>query len=123
MRHFHNKSKKAVFKHQDFEKLIARTRQGDVIYCDPPYVPLSDSANFTAYSTGGFDLEQQHQLAKLADESRQRGIPVLISNHNTKLTRDIYKTASKRTFFNVRRLISCNGEKRNHACEVLAIFT
>lgn len=123
MLHFHHKSKKAIFKHQDFEKLVASTKPGDVIYCDPPYVPLSDSANFTTYSAGGFDLQQQHRLAEMADESLLRGIPVLISNHDTKLTRKIYKTASTKKFFDVRRFISCNGQKRNHAGEVLAVFT
>lgn len=122
MLHFHHKAKRASFKHLDFEKVMTRTRSGDVIYCDPPYVPLSDSANFTSYSAGGFALEQQHRLAELADENLQRGIPVLISNHNTKFTRKIYKTASKKKVFDVRRFISCNGQKRHHAEEVLAVF-
>ncbi len=122
MLHFHLKAKKAVFKHQDFQKIITTTKPGDVIYCDPPYVPLSDSANFTTYSAAGFDLQQQHRLAELADECLLRGIPVLISNHDTKLTRKIYQTASKKKFFDVRRFISCNGQKRQHAGEVLAVF-
>jgi len=122
MLYFHQKAKKATFKHQDFEKLVTATKQGDVIYCDPPYVPLTDSANFTAYSAGGFDLVQQHRLAELANECQQRGVPVLISNHDTKLTRKIYKTAGKKKFFDVRRFISCKGQKRNHASEVLAVF-
>ena len=122
MLYFHHKAKKATFKHQDFEKIIDKAKAGDVIYCDPPYVPLSDSANFTSYSAGGFDLKQQHRLAEMADESLLRGIPVLISNHDTKLTRKIYKTASTKKFFDVRRFISCNGQKRNSASEVLAVF-
>ncbi|MFO7602708.1 MAG: Dam family site-specific DNA-(adenine-N6)-methyltransferase [Gammaproteobacteria bacterium] len=122
MLHFHHKAKRAVFKQQDFEKIMASAQQGDVIYCDPPYVPLSASANFTAYSAGGFDLQQQHRLVELAEQCQRRGIPVLISNHNTQLTRKIYKTASSHKFFAVPRFISCNGERRHHADEVLAVF-
>jgi DNA adenine methylase len=124
MRAFHHKAQRAVFKHSSFEQTMAETRQGDVIYCDPPYVPLSASANFTSYSAGGFSLEQQQQLANLAQENARRGVPVLISNHSTELTRRIYKEAGAKCgrAFSVQRFISCNGKQRNMASELLALF-
>lgn len=119
---FHQKARCACFRHQSFEESMKQARPGDVIYCDPPYVPLSSSANFTGYSAGGFDLELQHKLASLAEKTARRGIPVLISNHSTPLTRDIYR-GSKQEHFRVQRYISCNGNKRNKAGEVLALFS
>ncbi len=118
---FHQKARRAEFLVSDFEQTMRQAQQGDVIYCDPPYVPLSASANFTSYSAGGFSLTDQTLLAELAKESVQRGIPVLISNHNTKFTRQIYRPAKTKTF-QVQRYISCNGEKRNSAGEILALF-
>jgi len=119
---FHEKSKKAKFVLSSFEDVIQSAKQGDVVYCDPPYVPLSSSANFTNYSTGGFNMAQQQQLADLANETAHKGIPTLISNHNTAFTRKAYDNANKITKFHVQRFISCNGKKRGTAGELLALF-
>jgi DNA adenine methylase len=120
---FYQKSVKAEFVHLDFSTVMRSAQTGDVVYCDPPYVPLSTSANFTCYSAGGFDMPQQQQLADLAEQTRQRGIPVLISNHNTRFTRKAYRGANDIKRFSVRRFISCNGNKRQTAGELLALFS
>ena len=119
---FHEKAQNADFVISGFESVIQSAKIGDVIYCDPPYVPLSASANFTSYSTGGFNMEEQQQLADLANETSGRGIPILISNHNTSFTRKAYGNANKITKFHVQRFISCNGKKRGTAGELLALF-
>lgn len=118
---FHHKAQRAEFLHRDFESTFKRSRRGDVIYCDPPYVPLSTSANFTSYSAGGFTLEQQSRLAVLSEKAAAKGIPVLISNHNTAYAREIYLNARLHRFF-VQRYISCNGHKRSKAGELLAYY-
>ena len=122
MQYFHQKAKSATFKIASFEKVINTAKQGDVIYCDPPYVPLSSSANFTTYSAGGFSEQQQIELATLAEKISRKGIPVIISNHSTDFTNQIYQLA-KLQHFTVRRYISCNGKKREHAGEVLALYS
>lgn len=119
---FHEKAQQAEFVHMDFASVMATVIAGDVVYCDPPYVPLSSSSNFTTYSAGGFNLPQQQQLAQLAEQTRLRGIPVLISNHNTTFTRKAYRTADNIKRFTVQRFISCNGSKRAQANELLALF-
>ena len=119
---FHEKAQNAKFVLSSFEEIIQSAKKGDVIYCDPPYVPLSTSANFTNYSTGGFNMEKQQQLADLANETSVKGIPMLISNHNTSFTRKAYDKANKITKFHVQRFISCNGKKRGTAGELLALF-
>jgi len=119
---FHKKAKNAEFVLSGFEQIIQSAKKGDVVYCDPPYVPLSPSANFTSYSSGGFNMEEQQQLADLANEISVKGIPVLISNHNTSFTRKAYDKANKITKFHVQRFISCNGKKRGTAGELLALF-
>lgn len=121
---FHTKAQRAEFQLNDFEHTLSQTRKGDVVYCDPPYVPLSASASFTSYSAGGFTIAQQQQLAHLAQQNALRGIPVLISNHNTELTRRIYTEAGGECgrAFSVQRFISCQGKRRNKASELLALF-
>ena len=122
MVHFHTKFKNAKFTCIDFETMMSKVRPGDLVYCDPPYEPLTDTANFTSYSAGGFGQAEQERLAKVAARTAERGIPVLISNHRTDFILDIYQQAKEIETFPVRRFISCNGDNRNSVEEILALF-
>ena len=73
MRAFSVKAKFATFKCQDFERTFKETLKGDVIYCDPPYVPLSITSSFTSYSKDDFDMGDQSRLAKSAIASQSNG--------------------------------------------------
>jgi len=106
---------------EDFRKVFAKLRPGDVVYCDPPYVPLSATANFTAYAGMPFGPEDQRDLAAEAQKAAGRGIPVLISNHDTAITRTLYSGAEVMQFA-VQRCISCKGGKREAAPELLAVY-
>lgn len=121
MRYFHEKSVQAIFKHADFIETMNSAKRGDVVYCDPPYVPLSATANFTSYSSGGFGIKQQEILAGKAKELASRGTTVVISNHNTEFVLKAYAEA-KILKFDVQRFISCDGANRGKASEVLALF-
>jgi len=121
MRFFHQHARRATLQHADFTTVMAAAKKGDLIYCDPPYVPLSETANFTSYSTGGFGMAEQQQLAAQAMACAARGIPVVISNHDTEFVRAAYASARVEAF-EVQRYISCNGSKRGKAAELLAIF-
>ena len=105
----------------DFRAVFAGVEPGDVVYCDPPYVPLSKTASFTCYAGNGFTAEDQRDLAALATAAHGRGIPVIVSNHNTETTRDLYATADLRRF-SVQRFISRNGAGRRTAPELLAVY-
>ena len=122
MIYFFNKCQYTTFFCGDFETTMAMAVPGDVVYCDPPYVPLSSTANFTNYSAGGFNETQQIRLKELAIELAKKGIPVLISNHYTPFTAEQYAGADT-TVFPVQRFISCDGKNRNKVDEVLALFT
>ena len=106
---------------RDFRAVFAGLKPGDVVYCDPPYVPLSATAAFTAYSGQTFLEKDQRDLAALAASAQGRGIPVLVSNHDTEAARNLYGTAEVRRF-TVQRFISCNGGDRAEAPELLAIY-
>lgn len=122
MTFFYVHTQRAMFRQANFVDIMESAQPGDVVYCDPPYVPLSATANFTSYSADRFALAQQKKLAELAEALAARGIPVVISNHDTAFTRTAYARARQQIFFSVQRYISCNGANRNKADEVLAIF-
>ena len=87
-----------------------------------PYAPLSNTANFTSYAGNGFSLDDQAALADVAERAAmERGIPVLISNHDTTLTRRLYHGAELNVV-KVKRTISRNGAGRNKVDELLALF-
>ncbi len=123
MAYFHQASRKACFIPASFYDTMSRVKQGDVVYCDPPYTPLSDTAYFTDYFSGGFDWNNQIELAEWAGKLANRGIQVVISNHNTKSTRERYKGSGARMEkFWVRRTISCDVKKREKVSELLVVF-
>lgn len=107
-----------------YEDILNECGNGDVVYCDPPYIPLSATSNFSEYSVGGFTLEEQIKLGKLSREAANRGATVLISNHYNWYSNQIYKKmfgANIKTI-DVQRTISSKVEKRECVKEVLAIF-
>ncbi|MDF1677182.1 MAG: Dam family site-specific DNA-(adenine-N6)-methyltransferase [Legionellaceae bacterium] len=118
---FYQKSQAAALMQADFTQTFLNTKPGDVVYCDPPYAPLSKTSQFTAYTRQKFGESEQIMLAKLAKETAQNGVPVIISNHDTPFTRDLYQEA-RISAFPVRRNISCKGHKRIAVRELIAVF-
>lgn len=121
MQFFYQHAKNAKIIHADFNTTLVLAQQGDVVYCDPPYVSLSKTANFTHYTADGFSQTQQISLANTAKNLASQGIVVIVSNHDTEFTRNIYQGA-KFIPLSVQRNISSNGAKRTKAAEILAIF-
>ena len=116
---FWEKSKKAVFLNVDFRKLTKHLKANDVIYCDPPYVPLTKTANFTAYNKENFKQQDHTDLVAWIENC---GIPAVISNHDTADIRKAYKHASSIKAIAVQRNISCNGLNRKTAKELIAVY-
>ena len=108
----------------DFKYILDKGTKGDVIYCDPPYFPLSPSASFSSYSSGGFNLQDQIDLARLAKEASLRGAKVFISNHYTKESYDLYHNTygAKIITLEVKRTISSKVDERKPVKELIAIF-
>ena len=121
MHFFHQKSEHCEFIHADFaETMRTQATDGDVVYCDPPYAPL-DSNSFTAYTQSPFGTQQQLALTREAEALAERGITVLISNHDTPFTRKCYQNADILSF-EIQRTVSCKGAERRRVKELIAIF-
>lgn len=120
---FAEKARKATFVCGHYSTTMFDVTPESVIYCDPPYAPLSLTANFTAYHTNSFTLDDQARLAELAHQVSSRfKIPVLISNHDTELTRQWYHQATL-VKVKARRTISRNSTGRSKVDELLALYT
>ena len=119
--HFGEKAQNAEFHCLSYEECMDRADSNSVVYCDPPYAPLSATANFTAYHTNSFSPKEQAHLAEMAEKLVSKQIPVLISNHDTPDTREWYR-AAKHFQVKVRRSISSNGGTRKKVNELLALY-
>ena len=122
MQSFYAQAQRAQFIVSGFVETMEAAEPGDVVYCDPPYVPLSSTSNFSDYSSVKFRHKEQEKLAELAVTLAIKGIPVVISNHTTDFTVGAYKNA-KIDVFDVQRYISCDGSNRNKVSELLALFS
>jgi DNA adenine methylase len=120
IRDFARLMKGARFTCQDFETVMAQAGPGDVVYCDPPYIPLSPTANFTGYSAGGFGMDDQIRLAEAAKRAAMRGARVVVSNSDTPEAREVYDGAEIHEI-HVHRSISCKGDGRGKAGEIVAV--
>ncbi|MFN3335232.1 MAG: DNA adenine methylase, partial [Caldilinea sp.] len=70
----------------------------------------------------GFDFVHQRQLAEEAQRAAQRGVPVVISNHDIPFTREVYAAADQIIHFDVQRNISSDAANRTKTAELLAIY-
>lgn len=124
LRYFAEKAQRAEFLCADFEQVfqyLSKNPDDYVVYCDPPYAPLKQETNFTQYAGEVFSLEKQILLALYAKAAGQQNIPVLISNHDTPFTRDIYRSAEL-TLIQVQRNIGKRADSRVKVAELLALF-
>ena len=104
----------------DFTEAIAAAESGDFVYCDPPYVPLSETANFTAYTATNFNTADQQRLAAAAASARERGVNVLLSNSGHPEVAQLYRDAGfQLDTVNAMRAINSNGAERGAVREYL----
>ena len=100
----------------DFEEALKQAKKGDFVYIDPPYDQINSS--FTSYTLEGFDHNEQRRLAKVFKELSDRGVQVMLSNHNTDLIRELYKDYNIHVI-EAKRNINSNGKKRGKVEEVI----
>lgn len=74
-----------------FDSVVKHAKPGDLVYFDPPYVPMSKTASFTDYAAGGFGPEAQQRLADVYATLSKRGVYVLLSNSMTDTVKNLYK--------------------------------
>jgi DNA adenine methylase len=74
----------------DFEKTCHEAERGDAVYFDPPYHPVSQTANFTAYNEHDFGRAEHRRLAAAFKKLASRGVAAVLSNSDTTFTSGLY---------------------------------
>lgn len=75
----------------DFYKTLEYITKDTFVYLDPPYIPYSETANFTNYSSAGFAIKDQERLVEYCKVVNSKQGKFLLSNSDTPLTRALYK--------------------------------
>jgi DNA adenine methylase len=109
-----------------FEKVGPLAAPGDFLYIDPPYAPVSATANFTAYTSSRFDQDDQRRLQRLVVSLSERGCHVLLSNSSAREIAALYedsreaRAAGLQTFLvPARRAVNSNASRRGSVQEYL----
>ena len=104
---------------RDFRYIREYAGEGDVVYFDPPYEPMSPTAYFTDYSAEGFGKEDQERLLELAQNLNQNGVHVILSNSGVMF--GMYDDAG---FYveteGATRAINSDGDNRDEVDEIIA---
>lgn len=97
---------------------------GDVCYHDPPYIPVSKTASFTAYDGHPFTLDDQRRLAAKSALVASNGACVIISNSDTDEAREIFGRIPGVETFQLSRSGSMNSNKskRGRVSELLFVI-
>lgn len=101
-----------------FEALIEYAQPGDFVYLDPPYVPMTNTANFTAYANDGFDYSAQQRLRDVVRVLDRRRCKVMLSNSDVPIVRDLYREFRIDQVF-APRAVSCDPKSRGPIAEVV----
>ncbi len=80
----------AEVEQRHFKTVLDTAVQGDLVYFDPPYQPLSKTSSFTSYGKNGFDEKAQRRLAEAFAELDRNGVRVLLSNSMTPFVQELY---------------------------------
>jgi DNA adenine methylase len=109
-----------TFRQGDFAPAVVDAQPGDVVYFDPPYLPLTDTADFSNYTAEGFTVEDHYRLRDTFAELVSRGVTCILSNHDVPLMHEMFAQFEIRPI-QVRRSINSKGDKRGGVGEVLVI--
>jgi len=111
---------RAELRHGDYRAAVADASRGDFLYFDPPYDPMTPTANFTSYTTDAFGPDQQRELAETARMLVGKGCRVMLSNSDTPFVRTLYK-GFKIDRVKCSRAINSNAAKRGDVDEVIVV--
>lgn len=95
----------------DFETVCKDIKEGDFVYFDSPYVPISPTASFTDYTKDGFTYEDHERLAKLYRKLSELNVKAMLSNHDVELVHELYE-GFKIESLAVMRNINSDAKKR-----------
>ncbi len=103
-----------------FELCLEYAKKDDFVYLDPPYYPITKTANFTSYTKNNFSEQDQIRLVEVFGELDKRGCKVMLSNSYCEFILDLYSDY-RIELVQAKRAINSDAKKRGAIKEVLIL--
>lgn len=105
---------------EDFTAALKKAREDDFVYLDPPYQPVSSTANFTSYTNDNFDYKDQERLYTEFKKLDSKGCKIMLSNSKSEEVIELFSEYSDNIIeINTNRFINSNSKKRTGHTEIL----
>jgi DNA adenine methylase len=117
----HDALQGTTFLSQDFVKATEAATLGDFVYFDPPYLPISSTSSFTAYTAGGFSWKDHERLAAHCRELVGRGVHVVVSNSDNPGILELYEEGFDIHRVQAPRSINSKGDRRGLINELVIV--
>jgi DNA adenine methylase len=115
-----NKLQGVELRVSSFAETMALAGEGDLVYVDPPYVPLSDTSDFASSTADGFGTADHVKLLQAIRDAVARGAFVLLSSSDSFGLRGRYAAEGwSVTEVSVGRSVSSKTSKRGKVTELL----
>ncbi|MGM0520416.1 MAG: DNA adenine methylase [Campylobacterota bacterium] len=108
----------AVIRNCSYKEVLNHALSNDLVYFDPPYYPLTQTASFTSYSEFEFLEKEQTELYEVFKALSQKKCNVIHSNSDTQFIKDLYKDYEVEEIF-ANRFINSKSSERGKISEVL----
>jgi DNA adenine methylase len=102
----------------DFMECVRGAKPGDFVYFDPPYLPISETSNFTSYTSRGFGFHDHQRLAAAMSTLRDNGVAGLLSNSDAPAIRTLFDGFQVDSV-SAPRSINSKGDRRGNVGELL----
>ena len=112
-------SRKIQISCRDFTAVLSDAKKGDFVYFDPPYQPVSNTANFTNYTNRDFTYEDLAKLVDVSEKLTNKGCKVLHSNSNSREVKALFSKDWQIIEVAANRSINSDSAKRTGQKELL----
>jgi DNA adenine methylase len=99
--------------------VLKRVQEGDFVYFDPPYQPLTATAKFTDYTSKGFGDKDQKRLRDVALKLKKLGVSVVLSNSCSPVIKTLYGDGFEQHEVGARRAVNSDPKGRGLVQELI----
>lgn len=111
----------ASITHLNYSDAVTDTASGDMVYFDPPYIPLSNTASFSQYAMADFGINEQAELANTIENLKSKSVNIVLSNSDTELSREIFGKVLNLYQIDASRAIAAKASSRGSVKEIIGL--
>ena len=104
--------KKTILLNLSYDLVLKKyAKKNDLIFLDPPYLPVSKFSDFKRYTKEQFHLEDHKKLASIYEKLHEKGCYLILTNSNSPEILKLYKKFNIK-ILNTKRNINAKGNLR-----------